>query len=384
MKLIIAAVLSLALGAAGFAAAPGLSGRIVLFRDGAPLEGIRAELEAAGCGPVRELKAVNGLALRLSPFCTEGYLKSMPGAVLVAADAAIRLERDPALRLPPDVSGTAGEQPWRWNITRLNLPAAWKTARGRGVRVAVLDTGIDPRHPDLAPNVAGGYNAIRPGASWEDDMGHGTSMAGIIAAVQNPERSMAGVAPEASLYAVKVMDSNGEGALSDIAAGIDWAIQNKMQVISMSISYKNDDAEGKIIHEEIRKAVAAGIVVVSISGNMRVVTYPGAYPEVIGVAGSDPKDQRFFLSGRGPEVDLIAPAVWIRETRMGGGYTRNNGVSEAGAHVAGLAALKLSQSPGLSPEEVRAALIDAATPLPDLSAEDQGAGMVDAARLVGR
>ncbi|MBI4679460.1 MAG: S8 family peptidase [Elusimicrobia bacterium] len=433
-------MISFVLAVCAILAAPSLgvprqddSRRIVRLSGDAPWAASRRALEAAGCPPERELKLVSALVVRASPACSEARLRSLPQVVGVEEDAAVSLPKEgtasPAgsglANGPGDfstpsrrdkvrslVSGTLSsvfghhvenassfqapvpgpsqaepERGWSWNILRLNLPEAWKTARGQGVKVAVLDTGIDPRHPEL-PNVDGGFNAFDPAGSWEDVHGHGTAMAGIIAGAPNPERGMSGVAPEARLYAVEVMDDNGMGSVSSVIAGIEWAVANRMQVISMSISFskkKMEEGDTEILHEAVRKAVAAGIVVVSISGNYgsRGVSLPAAYPEAIAVAASDPYDKRFFISGRGPEVDLIAPGVWIRELKPGGGHTRNNGVSPAGAHVAGLAALKLSRSPGLGVEAVRSALTAAAVPLPDLSPDEQGAGMVDAARLLG-
>ncbi|MFC2091688.1 S8 family serine peptidase, partial [Elusimicrobiota bacterium] len=127
-----------------------------------------------------------------------------------------------------------------WGIDRIDADTAQSICTGLGIKVAVLDTGIDLDHPDLAANIKGDVNVISSRKSGDDDNGHGTHCAGIIAAIDN-EIGVIGVAPQADLYSVKVLDRKGSGYLSDLVEGLDWCIANNIQVISMSLSSPGDN-----------------------------------------------------------------------------------------------------------------------------------------------
>jgi subtilisin len=277
-----------------------------------------------------------------------------------------------------------GETPW--GIQRVSAPQAWKAYTGKGVKVAVIDTGIDAGHPDLAARVAGGFNAINSSATAHDDHGHGTHVSGTVGATAD-NSGVVGVAPQVALYGVKVLDANGSGWIADIISGIDWAVAQKVDVINMSLggSRGNDS-----FHEAVKKAAEAGVAVVCAAGNSGAprkgsnssVGYPAAYPEAIAVAASDSSDKLAYFSSRGPEVDLIGPGVDVKSTIPGGGYDNYSGTSMASPHLAGLAALAVSA--GAKGEKgIRAALTNAARKLPGLTPNDQGAGMPDAAKLTG-
>lgn len=263
-----------------------------------------------------------------------------------------------------------------WGVARVNAPNAWKYTQGSGVKIGIIDTGIDLDHTDL--NVAGGFNALDSAKNADDDSGHGTHVAGIIAAIKD-NGGIVGVAPKAKLYAVKVLDGTGGGTASQIIAGIQWCITNKMKVINMSLGAPVDVAALK---KAIAKAHKAGIVVVCATGNSgRAVTYPAAYKETIAVSASDSRDRLWYKSCRGPEVDFIAPGVSIFSTFKGGSYQTHSGTSMACPHVAGLAALAIARgNSGFA--AVKKALAAAATQLADLTQNQQGSGMIDALKLV--
>jgi subtilisin family serine protease len=275
-----------------------------------------------------------------------------------------------------------GEIPW--GVARLKAPSAWDYTEGAGVRVAVIDTGIDSSHPDLNGKVDGGYNAITDCERqdcWQDDNGHGTHVSGTIAAARDG-RGVVGVAPKARLYAVKVLDSEGSGNLSDVIKGIIWCANNGIQVANMSLG---SPMPSDTMQKALRYAKARGVIVVAAAGNSGgSVGYPGAYPETIAVAASDWEDNIASFSSRGDEVKFIAPGVSILSSAMGGDFASMSGTSMASPHVAGLAALVVSQGyRGLDgPDGVLAQMKKAAVKLPNLTAQEQGYGMIDAGKLV--
>ena len=272
-----------------------------------------------------------------------------------------------------------------WGINRVHAPAAWPITEGKGVKVAVIDTGIDSSHPDLSGSVDGGYSAITKTenpADYQDDNGHGTHVSGTIAAHRDG-KGVVGVAPKARLYAVKVLDADGSGNLSDVVDGIVWAAKNHMDVANMSLGAPVDSEAMK---RAVRFARGSGVVIVAAAGNSGgSVGFPGAYEDTIAVAASDSADNLASFSSRGPEVDFIAPGVDVLSAKMGGGFISYSGTSMASPHVAGLAALAVSQGyVGLNgPDGVFAQLKKAAKRLPTqgMTAEMQGAGMIDAGAL---
>ena len=268
-----------------------------------------------------------------------------------------------------------------WGVDRIDADIVHEYNNGTGVNVAIMDTGIDYNHPDLAANYKGGHDFS--GDNDDDPMdynGHGTHCAGIVAAVKGNDRGVIGVAPEAYLYAVKVFSDDGSGRYSDIVEALEWCIDNDIQVISMSFgsSYTAGDPG---IESWINAAYDAGILLVGAAGNDGNwfgwgdnVIYPARYDNVIAVAATDSMDGRAYWSSTGPDVELAAPGVWIYST-IPGGYGTKSGTSMACPHVSGTAALVIA-SESLSNDEVRLRLQQTAD---DLGATSQyGHGLVDA------
>ena len=284
----------------------------------------------------------------------------------------------------PSFSITSARPEIPWGIDRVHAPAAWQFTEGKGVRVAVFDTGIDSSHKDLLGQVDGGYDAISKSTlkeAWQDQNGHGTHVSGTIAAIKDG-KGVVGVAPKARLYAVRVLDADGSGSLSDVIDGIIWCANNGMQVANMSLG---SGQPSDTMQRALRYAMYGGVITVAASGNSGgSVGYPGAYPEVIGVSASAPDDTLAPFSSRGPEVDFIAPGVNVVSCKMGGGYVSFSGTSMATPHVTGLTALAVSQGwVGLyGPDGVIGQLKKSAIKLPGLKDTDQGAGMIDASKLV--
>ena len=264
-----------------------------------------------------------------------------------------------------------------WGISRINAFDVWKRTEGKGIKVAVIDSGVNYNHEDLKANYAGGANFTDEGDSDDpmDGHGHGTHVAGTIAAAKNGI-GVVGVAPQARIYSVKVLESSGYGDRSYVISGIEWAVKNKMQVINMSLgSPQMTEAQQKAI----QAAHAAGIIIVCSAGNRGPegpMSYPGRYPETIAVAASSRTDAVASFSSRGKEVDVIAPGVSIYSTTKDGKYGYQSGTSMASPHVAGLAALALAA--GYPADQVRNLIQDNAIPLPNLSKDEQGRGLANA------
>jgi len=232
------------------------------------------------------------------------------------------------------------------NITQVKADQAWSVSTGAGIKVAVLDTGIDSSHPDLTANYKGGVSCVTGNTSPMDDQGHGTHCAGIIAAARNG-RGLVGVAPDASLYAVKILDSHGNGRFSWAIAGIEWCINNGINIASMSLGCESAPTALQLICD--RAWSQYGILIVAGAGNQSDgepvppqesnVEYPARYANVIGVSSIDSASVIAPNSARGPEVKLCAPGVDIKSTVLDGKCGIQSGTSVACPHVTGVAAL---------------------------------------------
>lgn len=269
---------------------------------------------------------------------------------------------------------TAEEQ---WGVNRIEAPLVWATEgnRGAGVKVAVLDGGIDIGHPDLNANHKGGANFVTSGPP-EDDNGHGTVVAGVIAAEDNGT-GVVGVAPEADLYAVKVCNAARQCTTANLRMGINWAKNNGMDVINMSIGYcfVNPPSGIAALEDAVDVAYAAGIVLVAVGGNgplpgcqSTAVEYPGRFTNVIAVAGTGQNELPLSDWNQGLQIEVAAPGIGITSTfersasraaigcidpGLGSGYATCTGTSFAAPHVTGVVALMLSEFPSFSPQTVR-------------------------------
>ncbi len=253
---------------------------------------------------------------------------------------------------------------------------------GRGVRVAVIDTGIDYTHPDIKDVYAGGYNFVNENNNPMDDNGHGTHCSGIIAATGS-KKGIYGTAPGISLYGVKVLDHWGYGYTSDVVEGIYWAKNNSMQVASMSLGSSWDS---HAMHDAVVNATENGVLIVAAAGNEGSVSgvgetmgYPAKYDNVLAVAAVNKHNHRAFWSSTGFNIGVSAPGVKILST-VPGGYATYSGTSMATPHVAGVAALVYSAHPTWTNLQVKQKIIDTATPLGNHWL--YGAGLVNAAAAV--
>jgi major intracellular serine protease len=228
-----------------------------------------------------------------------------------------------------------------WNITAFDLPKAWELSQGEGIVIAVLDTGCDLDHPDLINNLLPGYNFVNPGSPPVDDNGHGSHVIGTLVA-ENNDIGVVGVCPKTKVRPVKVLDGKGNGNLLNVAKGIRWAIEQKVDLISMSLGAPSPVAQ---VRKAIQAAAAAGItcfVAAGNAGNTKDVFYPSAYPETIAIGAIDINMRRASFSNTGMNLDFMAPGVDIFSTVPDNWYATLSGTSMAQPFACGVAALVLS------------------------------------------
>lgn len=269
---------------------------------------------------------------------------------------------------PTDVSAV---QPIPWNINLVKAPGAWARGfRGTGVKVAVLDTGVAP-HSDLV--ISGGISFVSGVSSYNDGHGHGTHCCGVVGA-RNNAIGVVGVAPECSLYAVKILNDAGSGFTSEIIAGMTWAKNNGMKVISMSLGSSSNPSVA--YNTAIAQLNAAGVTVVCASGNGFMSAFPwvgspanSAGAVAVGAVDANSIIAPFSSRGKKPgvlpwnPVTLVAPGVNVKSTYKGNTYATMSGTSMATPHVAGAATLIKQRHPGFTPAQVMALLKSSATDL---------------------
>ncbi|WP_273124351.1 S8 family peptidase [Bacillus weihaiensis] len=221
--------------------------------------------------------------------------------------------------------------------------------KGDGIKIAVLDSGIDLNHPDL--KVAGGKNFITNNNQFGDDNGHGTHVAGIIAALDN-KIGVVGVAPNSKIYSLKILDSKGEGTTIDLAEAIDWSIEHKIDIINLSFGLYGSDP---IIEELLKKAYSKGMLIVGASGNdnSNSISFPANLDNVIAVGAIDQQQKRALFSNKGNELEISAPGVDVLSTYLNNGYTTMSGTSMASPYVSGYLALLKQKYPTLSNGKLR-------------------------------
>lgn len=279
---------------------------------------------------------------------------------------------------PTHVDLIQGQQMIPWGVKKIRAHEIWKAFDGEGVRVGVIDTGVDRSHPDLKDNIKDVYGVLDC-KNIDDDNGHGTHVSGIIAALNN-DIGVVGVAPNAQIYSVKAFDNQGRGRVSDVIEALQWCIDKKVHVVNMSFGF---NMQSIALKKAIKAADQNNIVLVAAAGNSgkdNSVMYPAKYPEVIAVAASDKNDNAASFSSSGPEVNIIAPGVDIPSTYIKGSYRSMSGTSMATPHVVGTIAL-VSSVKKLSAQKVKELILSSAKDI-GLPKKTQGQGQLDAYKAV--
>jgi subtilisin len=391
--------------------------RIVVFNEGILVEVQQQVVALSGSSVLHVLSLINALAIELPEVGTEAAL-----AFLQAHPAVQRIDDDPLLGLQGQggdgQGGDSGsfvtpaaapaKEFYPWGIVWIGAAEVQQDnplLAGDLVKAALIDTGVDPTHPDLQQNIIGGYNAIA-GADprdWQDDNGHGTHVAGVLAGALN-NRGIIGMTPRVRIYAFKALDRDGTGHTSDVINALQ-RVPADTRIIAASAG---TDLVWPSFEEAIHRLYHAGKLMVFSAGNRCTasaaqgqgsdgqggdaacvanpsdVKFPARYPGVIAVGASDGNDQvpAFSRSGAAmAEHGVVAPGVNIFSANLGGGYGLMSGTSPATPHVTGAVVLALQLRPTLSYEELLSLLRQTAKDT-GYPAEVQGVGRIDVEQLV--
>lgn len=327
---------------------------------------------------------INETFLEKSGADIKENLESIDSSVVLVDKESIKeIQKNPNIELiEPDINlelfgegnpMNLSDQMTPWGIEKINASKVWNETTGKNVKIAVIDSGINKDHPDLESNIVGGISFIENANYWDDDLGHGTSVAGVISALNNGI-GVIGVAPESKLYSIKVIDASG-GKLSNFIQGIQWAIDNDIDIIVMSLGISVDSPSLKRMVDE---AYAQGIILVAASGKEGQLYYPAKYSSVIAVGSVNENNELTNENGAGEELEFVAPGANIISTSPEG-YGSFDGTSMATPHVAGVIALIKEGSPYLSNNEIRARLQRNAIDLGESGKDNYfGYGIVDA------
>jgi subtilisin len=337
-------------------------------------------VKANGGKVKREYKYIPVVAAKLPEKAVQALAKN-PKIAYIEEDASVTTTNLAMPIIEAEATTITATQEIPWGVSHIGATSVQQNGYlGTGVKIGVLDTGIDYNHKDL--KVSGGISFVQGTTDFFDDNGHGTHVAGTISALNN-SLGVVGVAPQANLYAIKVLDQSGDGSYSDIIAGIEWAISNNLDIINMSLG---GTKPSKTLNIAVDKAYNNGMILVASAGNLGVgkkdtITYPAAFDSVIAVGAVDELNKRAIFSSTGKQLNIMAPGVVIYST-VPGGYGYESGTSMAAPHVTGAAALVKESNPGLSNVQLRKLLTDTSIQLGESSL--YGSGLVDVMNAVGK
>ncbi len=314
-----------------------------------------------------------------SKFDLQDYLaqKIKPSVVKTAS----RMFNDPDMKL-------------QYGLDNINADKAWSTTTGNSeVIIAVVDTGVDLSHPDLQENLVNGYSTVKGTSSPNDDNGHGTHVAGIVAALSNNSRGVAGLAPKCKVMPIKVLSAKGDGNDSDIAEGVVWAVDHGAKIINLSLG---GSGAGRTLENAMLYAYNSNVLVIAAMGNngKKVKTYPAAFKNIIAVGATDIKNKIAPFSNYGEWISVSAPGLKIHSTfptykvelsryNLSSSYAVLSGTSMAVPFVAGLAALIMSKNKDLNRAEVRKKIETGCNDIESPGFDEfSGAGLIDASKAL--
>jgi thermitase len=327
---------------------------IVSVRPGADRSDLVALLEDQQAGILGELPGLSAYLVEVNPSDRRAVADRLADSPLVEGVLENRLIGVEVTPDDPDFT-------IQWYLQAIHAPQAWALTTGRSdVVVAVLDTGVDATHPDLADKLLPGSNTFGDSTGWQDVSGHGTSVAGIIGAESDTGKGVASVAWGCPMLPIRVTNSAGQATSWSIAAGIALAVDRGARVVNVSFSSLYDN---ELVLRQARQAWLAGSIVVIAADNTGQRVQGGGSEYAVFVGAIDQADQRASFSTYGEFVDLVAPGVGIYTTKPGGTYGGASGTSFSAPVVSGVAALVWSVNPQLRPATVRDILVATARDL---------------------
>jgi subtilisin len=335
------------------------------------LDTAAAEVERSSGKVVRAMEAVSGLLVELPDAAVDALVKRLENAKLLPDTSVAAAGKSSGGSVAP------APQTVPWGETAIHAPLANVVTSGENTRVCIVDSGIDRAHPDLAGSIFDGRNYVASGKTtqrdrWDDDYGHGTHVAGTVAA-RNNGIGVVGAAPRVSLVIAKVLDATGTGSASAVLDATGYCINSGARVVLMAFT----TTQSALLKTAIDLAKGAGASVVAAAGNNYGggIEYPAAESDAVAVGAVGTFYGQIEVanySAVGASLDVVAPGSDVLSTAVGGGYARWSGTSMAAAHVAGVLALQFAA--GKSDF--------AATELPGWTREQQGRGLIDALATV--
>jgi thermitase len=309
---------------------------VIRFAPGTSPQQRAAYITSIGGEATRKIDALNTVVVNVPQAIASQPLPDSP--VIEASEPDYFVT---ALDDPPAIPYNDPLYPDQWALPVIGAPDAWEALPPDAptITVAVIDSGICAEHPDLTGRIGDGWDFLENDPVPQDDFGHGCAVAGVIAANPNNGVGIIGVAPNAQIMPLRVLNAQGVGTYSDVAAAIVYAADNGAEIVNLSLGGSSPSG---ILEDAVNYATSRGVMVIAAAGNtgQEGVLYPAAYEPVIAVASVDPDLQRSSFSSYGPEVDLLAPGRDIVTTQNGGSYGLMNGTSFAAPHVAGIAVLE--------------------------------------------
>ena len=294
-------------------------------------------IQSIGGKVTREINALDTLVVNVPSEVADRPLPESPVVATSEPDYYVT-----ALDDPPAGPSNDPLYEQQWALPVIGAPEAWASlpADAPKITVAVIDSGVCADHPDLSGRILNGWDFLEQDAIPQDDFGHGCAVSGVIAANLNDGIGIAGVAPNAQIMPLRVLNAQGVGSYSDVAAAIVYATDNGAQIINLSLG---GSSSSSTLESAINYADSHGVMVIAAAGNTGgSVLYPAAYEPVIAVASVDRDLQRSSFSSYGPEIDLLAPGRDILTTKRDGSYGLVSGTSFAAPHVAGVAAVEIA------------------------------------------
>jgi subtilisin family serine protease len=343
----------------------------VIARAGAAPEQVDAAFARSGVTLEQRVPKLRAYMVGVAPERREAALAALRREPAIAhAEREVLVD---ALETVPNDSEWAQQ----WGLRVVGLPEVWDRTHGSSrVVVAVVDTGVDAHHPDLQGGFVPGYDFVNGDADPQDDEGHGTSVAGIVAARGGNRQGIAGVCWSCAVMPVKVIGADGSGDDTVVAAGIVWAVEHGARVVNLSLGGAGTT---QLLDDAVAYAVRKGAVVVGAAGNesSTVPFFPAASPGALSVAATNAADARYGWSNFGQWIQLAAPGCNASTVR-GGAYAGFCGTSSATPLVSGLAALAFAANPAATATQVADALRRTAVPVAGLARY----GRVDGAALL--